>query len=433
MVSTKPNIETPESFDFRWIHLPANNKAKIATPQPPATGVTESQSGEAAELPKPTSMATDEAKESEKTELLPKSNESKDGDNQRFERVALYMPYVNFAMQVKEDTENEHKTGYHVLLDLYKNETIHGSRTLDEFYYQFNPDKGDNPEDINRRNKDQIVTKELHDDNCDNLDEWILLRVDQLWLWIITPDTVITSTTHRQDGRKDVVYENVFAHLESAEDRPKSVQELARFIVDICIQTYDRVQEAKPDKIPHSADEKQVQHGETQKGERMLLTIREIFSNSINKAALKEVELFENFTKDEEINGFHRKGSSTTEHKTSISEPAKLLCKIKDLQDELHILRTVVSHQQDVLKELESDRAGDRTKAAQIIHDIDEMEKYVKRIYTAVNATLSLEQNKLAVIYSNEAVKQGRALVVFTIATVFFVITFVIPLVTIRP
>ncbi|RYP60382.1 hypothetical protein DL769_008151 [Monosporascus sp. CRB-8-3] len=381
MGSTKPNVETLESFDFRWVHLPANNKAKIAIPQPLATGLAESPSGEATDLSKSTSLGTDQGMESEKTERLPKSNRSKDGNNQRFERVAFYMPYVNFAIQVKEDKENEHKTRYQALLDLYKNETIHGSRTLDEFYYQFNPDKGDNPEDINRRNKDQIVTKELHDDNCDDLDEWILLRVDRLWLWIITPDTVITSTTHRQDGRKDVVYESVFAHLESAEDRPQSVEELARFIIDVCILTYDRVQEAKPDITSHSADEKRVQYGGTQKGQRMLLTIREIFSNSINKAALKEVELFENFTKDEENNGFHGKGSSSMEHKTSISEPAKLLCKIKDLQDELHILRAVVSHQQDVLKELEPGRAGDRPKAAQIIYDIDEMDKYVKRIY----------------------------------------------------
>ncbi|RYP52905.1 hypothetical protein DL768_002001 [Monosporascus sp. mg162] len=446
---TRPKAQTNESFLFRWIHLPANNmqwmndltmnvlyeryerapreaqtpgpdekelekvygeefdrlssflrrswteipdarspsrlmkpQCMIAIAKPPATGATESPSGEAADLLKSTSTATDQGKESEKTELLHKS---KDGNNQRFERVALYMPYVNFAMQVNEDKENEHKTSYKALLDLYKNETIHGSRTLDEFYYQFNQDKGDKPEDIHRRNKDQIVTKELHDDNCDNLDEWILLRVDQLWLWIITPDTMITSTTHRQDGRKDVVYESAFSHLESAEDRPKSVQELARFIIDICIQTYDGLQEAKPDKAPHSADEKQAQCGEAKTGEKMLLTVREIFSNYINKAALKEVELFENFTKDEEINGFHGKGSSTTEHKTSISEPAKLLCKIKDLQDELHILRAVVSHQQDVLKELEPGQASDRTRAAQIIHDIDEMDKYVKRIYTAVS------------------------------------------------
>ncbi|RYP19095.1 hypothetical protein DL766_008540 [Monosporascus sp. MC13-8B] len=405
--------EIPDTRSPSRLMKPQCMKAKVAIPQPPAARATESSSREATDSS--TSPASEQTKESEKIGSLSKPNKGKDGKNQGFERVALYV--------VKEDKENEEKTKYQELLDRHKNETIHGSRTLDEFYYQFNPDKGDNPKDINRRNKDQIVTKELYDDNCDDLDEWILLRVDQLWLWIITPDTLITSTTHRQDGRKDVVYESVFAHLESAEDRPKSVQELAKFIVDICIRTYDRVQEAKPDTTPHSTDENWVQHGETQKGEGMLLTIREIFSNSINKAALKEVEFFENFTKDEENNGFHENGSSTTEPKTSISEPARLLCKIKDLQDELHILRVVVSHQQDVLKELEPGRAGDRTKAAQIIHDIDEMDKYVKRIYTAVNATLSLEQNKLAVIYSNEAVQQGRALVVFTIATVFFVST----------
>ena len=69
-----------------------------------------------------------------------------------------------------------------------KSQVIHGSRTLDEYYYQFASDKDYQQEYIDKRNRDQVVTRWLHrSEDIDSLQSWSVLRVDQLWLWIIAP------------------------------------------------------------------------------------------------------------------------------------------------------------------------------------------------------------------------------------------------------
>lgn len=74
-------------------------------------------------------------------------------------------------------------------------EVIHGSRTLDEYYYQFASDKDYQQKDIDKRNRDQVVTRWLHrDDKIDGLESWVMLRVDQLWLWIIAPGKIEDTT-----------------------------------------------------------------------------------------------------------------------------------------------------------------------------------------------------------------------------------------------
>lgn len=69
-----------------------------------------------------------------------------------------------------------------------ESQIIHGSRTLDEYHYQFASDKDFEQDDIDKRNRDQVVTRWLHrDEDVNNLESWVVLRVDQLWLWIIAP------------------------------------------------------------------------------------------------------------------------------------------------------------------------------------------------------------------------------------------------------
>ena len=79
---------------------------------------------------------------------------------------------------------------YRELLDLYKdrgNCKLHGSRTLDESYYHSVSDEDQEAiRDMDRRNADQVVTKRvqdfLHPTDPKSRD---ILRVGQLWLWII--------------------------------------------------------------------------------------------------------------------------------------------------------------------------------------------------------------------------------------------------------
>lgn len=91
------------------------------------------------------------------------------------------MPYLTFATQHERPTSDSRR--YNELLELYKDETIHGSRTLDEAYYQFAV--GTELDAAMRlRNKDQVVSRRIHG-QLEGRYSWTLLRVDQLWLWVI--------------------------------------------------------------------------------------------------------------------------------------------------------------------------------------------------------------------------------------------------------
>lgn len=79
---------------------------------------------------------------------------------------------------------------YQGLLKAYKGDLIHGSRTLDESYYHSLADM----EDMNHRNSDQVVTKRAQHLRIKakegkrpnkSLSKLPMLRVDQLWLWVI--------------------------------------------------------------------------------------------------------------------------------------------------------------------------------------------------------------------------------------------------------
>ena len=94
------------------------------------------------------------------------------------------MPYITFSTQRNNATARDE---YHQLLKSYEdaNLVIHGSRTLDEFYYHFESDYKSEKE-RRRRNKDQVVTAELNAGiDVGKSDSWTILRVDQLWLWVL--------------------------------------------------------------------------------------------------------------------------------------------------------------------------------------------------------------------------------------------------------
>lgn len=93
------------------------------------------------------------------------------------------MPYITFATQREDGAASEE---YVKLLKCYENKNIvmHGSRTLDEFYNHF--DEKDESEEKKRRNMDQVVTRELNKGgDVEKCASWTILRVEQLWLWVI--------------------------------------------------------------------------------------------------------------------------------------------------------------------------------------------------------------------------------------------------------
>jgi hypothetical protein len=159
------------------------------------------------------------------------------------------MPYLTFATNAAKCTNET----YQELIDAYEEKVVHGSRTLDQFYYH-------SLSSTETRDFDQVVTRyiETKPKEMWERDGCTILRVDQLWLWAIdegtilhcllkncilttTLETIITSSTHRTDGMEDQVIEQICTYLreqivnEKGGSSPISVDEMSRLIPNFCI------------------------------------------------------------------------------------------------------------------------------------------------------------------------------------------------------
>lgn len=181
------------------------------------------------------------------------------------------------------------------LLGCYKGHTIHRSSTLDEWYYHF-PSDLDSQNDRKDRNKTQVATKGLSI-TPENGIHWPLIRVNQLWLWTIGEsmcysilvrshwltermnlEWLITASPHPLDDKKNTLVEGILDHLSKQREdggsrsQPGSTFEMSELIVEYCIGSYER--------RPNSS---------RQTLGSQLLSIRQMFSNSINIIVRKSV------------------------------------------------------------------------------------------------------------------------------------------------
>lgn len=212
----------------------------------------------------------------------------------------------------------------------------------------------------------------------------------------MTKETVISSSTHRTDDRKDPVLEGIWNYLQEKLDTSEkqdiisSAYEMCKFITEFCIEFF------------HSATFL----------EDMNESIHQIFENSINMRvrppsyhpekklrvingiqAKDEAELFNKFTKkirekiketsnkaqkgntrpstkntghgEEEVSGSEELeeeqpvqsskvtgGKDAMKNLQSIQGASALLKEVKDIRDELNIIKSVVDHQNRVWSEL---------------------------------------------------------------------------------
>jgi hypothetical protein len=112
------------------------------------------------------------------------------------------MPYFTFGTRTRplpdhkmatgqplenNDPEMFENTAYQELFRLYEGKVVHGTRTLDEAYYQSLTDK-----ELSDRNCDQVVTRRVQRHELNPGKTWTILRVDQLLLWLIDERAFLT-------------------------------------------------------------------------------------------------------------------------------------------------------------------------------------------------------------------------------------------------
>ncbi|KAH6880036.1 hypothetical protein B0T10DRAFT_519632 [Thelonectria olida] len=377
--------------------------------------------------------------------------------------LAVYMPYLSFSIQRREpgniddeDSEDEDYMGtvnrkqptpqekerlikvmksHTELLESYQGHPIHGSSTLDEWYYHFGVDH-DSVLDRDSRNMSQVATRCLSGSaSVKGLEFWPLIRVNQLWIWTIANKWVITACPDSLDGSATTLVSEVLNHLDKQteaggiRDQPRTPTDMARFIVDHCVSSYERKPTAKKDICDelHSS-----------------VSIRQIFSKSINSLGRDETNLFKQFRKEIKKRQNRIQGQSNNEEKgpridekirEAIIKAQKLSSHIKDIRDELNILKATAKYQKPIQDALSGDRAMQAgLTASYIVNDIEEMDNVADRLQSAVNTTLSLQQSEIAnyqatiansqaelsVQQGLEGMKQGRTLMVFTVITILF-------------
>jgi Mg2+ and Co2+ transporter CorA len=320
---------------------------------------------------------------------------------------------------------------------------LHPRRTLDQFFYH--------SIDTSERDQDQVVYRYC---KRRRLEEKIFM-VDQLWMWIVSKDLIITMFPQRwQQPKNDPlnVLDGVIEDMNAKTRAPvRSVYEFAMLIVGRCSGMFDR----------HKLNDENYQ-------------FVDMFESSIGHVTNRETELFDRFNK---ASAFatkwlreSRRGRATRrgfwtvleddagsrddprfmDALLAIGTETRLLAEIKDIRDELNMIRMVLRSQTQVMNdfadrlweqlweefgERKSDEAADMRKRSKDqlkvidahIANLDRMDDHAYLIYNSLANLLDLKQKHSNAFEARFAraqavlqARQGQTIMVFTIVTIIF-------------
>ncbi|UQC90706.1 uncharacterized protein CLUP02_16236 [Colletotrichum lupini] len=361
---------------------------------------------------------------------------------------ALYMPFI-LADYKRHETNNNRRDFQDILNGYYQSRgsVVHDAPTLDEHYYHFAADE-ESQRDRGHRNKNQVFTKYQQENKTG--EPLGLIRISQLWAWTIEDGNIewlITSASCAEiDNERTITFINsIVDHLRtqveegSRERGPNSAAELSKSIAEYCVGTYDRQKEVQKSKLDKKNGNQQNLAMDVTKdnvstdisgsttrheAETSEISIRQTFSNFINRIGRQEADLYGQFSgytrtlrQEEETSSSHGNPLTTEE---ADKKAAQLLFEIKDVRDELNILRTVAEFQRKVQSRMDGREPNaistvldaDLT-AAYVRNDIDEMDKLAGRIRDALHTTITLHESEISL-------DQGKRVMMFTVITAWF-------------
>ncbi|KAK1771491.1 hypothetical protein QBC33DRAFT_575495 [Phialemonium atrogriseum] len=377
-------------------------------------------------------------------------------------KIVLFMPFLHYetderrkrlsnSIRSAQDGRDlpEQPSRDQMLVHAYLNNIppLHPRRTLDQFFYH--------GIDTSARDTDQVVYRYCKRHHL----EPKVFMVDQLWLWILGKDLVITCFPQRWDQPKPDPLNVLDGIIEetNAKTRPpvQSVYDLAMLITSRCSGMFDR----------HRLDDQDYQ-------------FLDMFESSIGLMTNRESQLFDRFNRASRLSAKwlqrhrrHRGGQAGRSGSPSpgpssastsrdpvfpdalldIDVETSLLSEIKDIRDELNIIAVILDSQMLILGEFEAhvtdELRGDGSRRATDgivgeirrrsreqrrlldVHrkDVDRMDRQAESIYTSLTHLLDLKQkhsNALEARFARDqaviAARQGQTIMVFTIVTIIF-------------
>ncbi|KAL4761092.1 uncharacterized protein BDW70DRAFT_168156 [Aspergillus foveolatus] len=282
---------------------------------------------------------------------------------------------------------------------------LHFRRSLDQYYYHA-------LESTKDRDKDQLVSRMFKDNKLKG--DPVLIVVDQLWLWVLENNTVITSFPERWNKEKGKEQSSaldttdVLENIIQDRSQIKEPHHLAESIICKCLTScLDPIINTRPE-----------------------LQFLEFYEGAIGQVTNEETQRFRRFcdqvAEDESIMKGPRKYDPL-----DILTDVKLLEKIKDIRDELHTLMVLFRDQEKVIREFEKILRLDNSRPKRILEqymaDVKKMDEHAIDTYNALNHLLDLKQKhanlqeaRSSRRQADDTAKQGDTLLVFTLVTIIF-------------
>ncbi|KAG8530261.1 uncharacterized protein KY384_004762 [Bacidia gigantensis] len=372
--------------------------------------------------------------------------------------IVLFMPYLHYETHSRRmemssvikrttcdsDQSGVGRTSDEMLIQAYLHSThnLQIRRTLDQFYYH--------AISTDDRDEDQVVYRYTKKKEK----EVKVFMVDQLWMWILGNDLIVTSFPQRWKQPKNDplnVLDGIIEDMSSKTRPPlRSIYDLATLITGRCSGVFDR----------HRVGDEDYQ-------------FLDMFESSIGEVTNKETELFKKFNEaslsatewlkrrhnhrsqpelpsplTDTADPLHNPNTTFVDTLLDIGKETSLLAEAKDIRDELNMISMVLKHQSTILDEMKDNlidstksndphrrkeseikkRFGDLKKVVEVhLKDVDRMDRQAESIYTSLTHLLDLKQkhaNAFEARFARDQAaftgRQGQTIMVFTIVTVVF-------------
>ncbi|KAK0653060.1 hypothetical protein B0T16DRAFT_455371 [Cercophora newfieldiana] len=343
--------------------------------------------------------------------------------------------------------------------NLHRDPPLHIRRTLDQYYFL-------TLDDTSARDRDQVVYRETRAGRSFHSRNTRLVMVDQLWLWILDDHTIITSFPRRWVRNKpdpSGVHKCLREHL-SNNPNVKSVHHLALLIVDQCSRVFfDRT---KPlDQRPEVIDI----FGSAIGNVTELTTIAyDVFwrNTALHSRNLHTIAEALSQPSNQKYLDINPEGTLLREAQ-DIAEELKMMRRVfsqqhqvvKDYRRHLGLLSGDVRYERDVLRSIlaslsqslqdpasespvvprravkQPTQFDEAVQAADILlelidnrqAELQDLEESALRTCRQLEGLLGLKQQQASIVEAkaalrraDESVKQGRAIMAFTLVTIFF-------------
>ncbi|EAW07385.1 ankyrin repeat protein [Aspergillus clavatus NRRL 1] len=346
--------------------------------------------------------------------------------------------------------------------------SLHVRRTLDQFFY---PNI-----DTQSRDQDQVIyryqTKGQGRERFRSDPK--IFMVDQLWMWILGTNLIVTSFAQRWEQPKNDplnVLDGIIEDINSKTREPvRSIYDLAIIITNRCSGVFDR----------HRMGDEEYQFLDMFESSIGIATDREtLLFTMFNRASAQASDWLKNhrklsrFARNAQLqDGAHRPKEFWWEEDEKdedeqplfvdnlldIGQETDLLAEAKDIRDELNMIRHVLQHQQHVLADFQEviceiyqgqhrsqyevkKRFKEQQRTIDMhLKDIDRMDKQAERIYDSITDLLDLKQKHANAFEARFArdqaagtTRQGKTIMVFTVVTIIFLpLSFIASLFTIN-